>query len=378
MARVGPNQDINDANVLIELLLAYQTKSELIGNLLAQYLSEDINAEGPPIADISIPRKLFDGSTQLLEGSDAKLFSQDEISNALSNSVLVTYVDLAERFRDYFEVFRDTLLSISDTENRTEEIIPSVPGEEPFPGSYPTTLLGSEGGIETQIQTIHFTISAPNIPVWSGSGPTNYNSGTYPQLSKINDATNGGSEQSDETTREEYTWRTIEGARRLTGGDFTMFTQCRYATIEIPNFDNFPRIVQITANATSSRTADEVPVGLHIANEFAQISLIYGIGNFGESPVPVDEIIFIEDPNSHNGGIHVPLELNLSASLDESIEIPPNKSLFFGVAARANASFNNFANSNIVFEGNTVVSVVGGNVTVSDILASTSYSGPGI
>ena len=190
MARVGPNQDINDANTLIELLLAYQTKSELIGNLLAQYLEEDITAEGPPIVNISIPRKLFDGSTQLLEGSDAKLFNQDEISNALSNSVLVTYVDLAERFRDYFEIFRETLLSISDTENTTEEILPSVPGEEPFPGSYPTTLLGSEGGIETQIQTINFTISAPDIPAWSGSGPTNYNSGTYPQLFQINNATN--------------------------------------------------------------------------------------------------------------------------------------------------------------------------------------------
>ena len=102
--RVGPNQDINNPETLIALAYVFQRQSDDAGDLLAQYNAQNPDiTSGPTIIDVSIPFIKTDGSTQLLHGDSIEP-SGDTFSyntNLVSNSTIVTYVDLAERFRDY-------------------------------------------------------------------------------------------------------------------------------------------------------------------------------------------------------------------------------------------------------------------------------------
>lgn len=204
MARAGPNQDINDPTTIIDLTYQYQQDSVDKGNLLAQFNAQDSNVSGSPIVDISIPFKKIDGSTELLEGSDISYdgsYSYD--TNLVANSTLVTYINLAERFRDYWETLNDVLDQIDDFATLEET---SLAPDGPYYTSGSASLFeyGSLGGITwTETEYTHSPSGSMDIPTWSGFGPINYNQNTYPQL--LNELSNINMQRSSSSST---TWDT--------------------------------------------------------------------------------------------------------------------------------------------------------------------------
>ena len=184
MARIGPNQDINDPETIINLAYVYQQMSNDKGDFLAQSNAQDPNAEGPPIVDVSIPFSIFDGSTELLFGSDIS-FDEGYIydTDLVSRSVILTYVNLAERFREYWSTLNNVLGQLSNFEySQDEEIPPAGPFTTIFPGNVIFTH-GSLGGTShEQTSYSHLPTESRPIPEWDGVGPTDYNQLTYPQL----------------------------------------------------------------------------------------------------------------------------------------------------------------------------------------------------
>lgn len=396
--RIGPNQDINDPATLIQLLYEYQQKSKLVGDLWAQYTQRDPNAEGSSIVNISIPLKMLDGSTQSLEGFDIDLIDGVYVydQNTLSNAVLNTYINLAERFRNYFEIFRNRLLSIdNETEETSSITIPTIPQGSVTILDYITATSGSYGGTETTIETMYVPTSVPDVPDWSGDGPIYYNLETYPELLTINDSIGGTSYKLETITYEAYPWLTHEGGRRLSGGNFNLSTGASYslatgpnspliggpggveAYIEIPNFSASLRQVHITATAISSRTIINPGVSLYLCTEYVSIILTSGIGLWGR-PLTADvRTTGTEDPNNYYNQFVTPSgEFNLSVSLSEYIDIPPNQSLFFTIRGHANTNLDISAISSVNFTGSVTVGIDGGNISVPDVSANTSYSGP--
>ncbi len=184
MARVGPNQDINDPTTIIQLAFEYQRVSDSFGVFLAISTEEDIDATGPPIIDISIPFRKLDGSIELLHATDIEKVSGKFIydENLVSNAVINTYIFLAERFRDYWETLNSILSQINDWDTtNTSEIDPEGPIVVSIFGG--TLTHGSLGGTLYNKQSVFYSPSDPlPTPTWTGVGPTNYNHITYPQL----------------------------------------------------------------------------------------------------------------------------------------------------------------------------------------------------
>lgn len=184
MARIGPNQDINDPTTIIQTAFEYQQKSDSAGNFLAQFNARNPNVTGSPIIDISIPFKMEDGYTQFLEGSNIDLDDEKYIydENLVSNSTLVTYVDLAERFRIYWATLNNVLDQLDDYSYLQEtDIDPEGPFVVIIGGN--TRTHGSLGGIAyDQESYYHLPSGSLSTPAWTGVGPTNYNQLTYPQL----------------------------------------------------------------------------------------------------------------------------------------------------------------------------------------------------
>jgi len=160
--RVGPNQDINDRDTLSEVSLAFNTISQNIGNFV----------DGEKIVDIIIPLKLTTGETYLLDTSQSDAFT----SEVWSNTLIHTYIGLAEIFRDYWNILNDALGTIDD---EFDNFIYSSSVES---GELLHDLSSHLGGMRYLFY--HFILdSLPGPePEWTGFGPTNYNYNTYPQL----------------------------------------------------------------------------------------------------------------------------------------------------------------------------------------------------
>ncbi len=184
MTRTGPNQDINDPETIIELAYLFQQNSNAKGDFLAQSDTQDPNASGLPIVDISIPFKMLDGSTQLLSGDDIDFDDGVYVYNhdLVSSGTIVTYVDLAERFRDYWSLLNDVLDQLADFEySQDEDIEPNGPFITVFPGGIYSH--GSLGGTAYDLTSYSHSPTDPvETPDWDGVGPTDYNQLTYPQL----------------------------------------------------------------------------------------------------------------------------------------------------------------------------------------------------
>jgi hypothetical protein len=383
MTRVGPNQNINDPTTIVGTAYEYQQQSNSIGDLSARTLNNP-DATGPPIIDISIPLKMENGTTQLLQGSDINLVDGEYIydKNLVSRATLVTYVNLAERFRDYFETFGDALSALSDSEDLNNTDVPPItPIIEPI-GGFAISTSGSYGGKIFNERSLVFGKSIPDTPVWLGDGPTNYNFGTYPQLLEINSQTGGVSFYSESEAQEIYAWYTIEGSERgaaSQGSKIVAISAMSHSApdlfglggdadlIEIPNFSDSAKTIDISATSSYTRIYSS---GTSFTTEFVVIALVSGIGNIGSVESASTRLNYTIDFVEDQFG-----DVDLGISLDESIDIPPNKSAFISIKAISRASrLNTDPNIPFSLESESHVEINGGNISVPGVDASDSLS----
>ena len=186
MARVGPNQDVNDPTTIIDLAYKFQQSSDVFGNFLAQSNAKDKNViSGPPIFDVVIPFKIQDGSIGNIRGEDISFSNGKYIYNSglVASANILTYVDLAELFRTYWNSLNNVLDQLADFDTVTETDIPAM-DEPPFTDAQGRLIaLGTLGGTEFDAYSVDYTPdNSLSIPSWSGVAPTDYNQGTYPQL----------------------------------------------------------------------------------------------------------------------------------------------------------------------------------------------------
>ncbi|KKN98917.1 hypothetical protein LCGC14_0141620 [marine sediment metagenome] len=185
MARVGPNQDINDPTTIIDVAYQYQQQSNDFGDLLAQSLSQNPNATGDPIVDIVIPLRMEDGSTQFIRGVDIS-FSDNVHSydtTLVASANILTYIDLAERFREYWNTLNNVVDQVNDFDYTIETTIDPIGPTVSHPGTGQTRTHGSLGGTEyNEYSYTYSPLVSLSEPTWHGFGPTDYNQITYPEL----------------------------------------------------------------------------------------------------------------------------------------------------------------------------------------------------
>lgn len=393
MARVGPNQDINDPTTILEVAFEYQQESNLIGDMLAKSIQVDPNATGPPIIDVFIPFKKTDGSTELLQGSDIEIdpnggFIFDE--DLVFNSNILTYISLAERFRANFITLRDALLGISDVEDT--DITNVDPTTESTTIGFRTEDFGSKGGKIFTIDEIIFNKNIPDIPIFSGSGPTSYNFGTYPQLLDLIESMTVNAFGTQEVIEEIYHFGELTGAdEQFPAGPF--FTQVEtgasyngiedeffldfqklFPEIQIPNLSSSDKTINISATADYIRALTGT-VFFTTIDERAQVFLRHRIADFNSNDF--SNVVIVQEIDEFNPfpGIALSGTLNLSASLDENIIIPPNKSLFFTVFAKSRTLLQRLVGTleTMTITQDCLVHVDGGSIVVPDIEKQTIF-----
>ncbi len=385
MARVGPNQDINDPTTILEVGKFFYDKSVDFGILKAISDTENPSASGSPIPTVTIPLKLMDGSTYSLDCSRiTDNFTIDEPK--LGESVLNTYIDLAERFREYWSTMSNTLSSLNDFFDYSSiSVSPHVSGSQTRFG-YLTGVSGSFGGRNYTTDSVTFYISVPDIPSWSGYGPINYNYQTYPQLlNTINDTIGSSAYIHEEDIDAVYYWKRTYGTRRTTSpaGLFNMYAASafdaqrdspfvgdigptRLKLIEIPNVSESDMIINVKA------TADyygESLVGDATRSEFVQVRIVSGIGNFnGSGSVELDSTIYQEVHLDIFSGIRT-----INLSINEDIVIPPHKSAFITMDSIVQSNLATvYGPLNLI--GDTLVQIEG--VTPVQTHSEISYSVP--
>lgn len=347
MARAGPNQDINNPTTMLEVGKTFYDKSVDFGILQAVSNTGNPNATGPPVTPITIPLKLFNGSTYSLDCSRiTDQFTVDE--SRLGQSVINTYIDLAERFRDYYEVLKASLIGLSDYYSESSTTIsPIASGSTPpTPPDFMTHASGSFGGTSYDIDSILFFTSYDDTPVWSGNTPTNYNVNTYPQLLEAaNSLDSSFIDNSDSAVDEVYWWDRYFGAEQGFGAfPPALATRIRLedrfqATSGFPN--DYIQIVNPspTSNKTIdiSITADYTGLcndAFASRSEVAQLSIIFGLGQHNDfasvSPSSVHQ------QQSFTGSFSGTRNINLT--LAQEIIIPPKMSAFVKTYALITAS----------------------------------------
>lgn len=342
MARVGPNQDINDPTTIIALTYDFQQQSNNYGNFLAQSIAQNPNTTGSPIINVSIPFKLTDGSTQLLEGSNIELSESIYIynENLVSNATLITYINLAERFRDYWATLNNILAQLYDYDYLIEiDIDPEGPATGILPGGE-IRIHGSLGGTSyNQFSYSHSPSSPLSIPTWIGNGLTNYNQLTYPQLSGILQSINISRSASEIGWDTIYWYDKSSDASGSVRGSSANFGK---------HEDNAPPLneqyIQIYNNES---TTMEISLSIDISATFdSRFSTSYA------SWAEIDDIDVYPNPFggfknllssyiSHNEEKLSPGGTTI-LSTTRTIEIPPGKSAFIGGRTGAGTTFGDF------------------------------------
>lgn len=328
MAREGPNQDINNPITLIDLAYKYQYVSDGHGIFLAQSIAQDPTATGSPIINVSIPFKKTDGSTELLYGSDIS-YDDGYIYNSglVFNSTIVTYIDLAERFRNYWNILNNVLNQLNDFQTIVET---SLDPEGPFVIDFGTLGIrthGSLGGTSyQQTSYYHSPSQALLTPTWSGYGPTNYNYITYPQLlTELQNITISRTETS--ITYETVYWydKLADTSGSLQGARATFGKDPDYAPIE-------EQYIQIYNNES---TTMNVNLSIDISATFDSSCSVYcyswaeidDIDNYPDPPFGDKSLLSSYESNTVSGSGTVTL------NIDRTIEIPAGKSAFIGGGA---------------------------------------------
>jgi hypothetical protein len=338
MARVGPNQDINDPTTIIDLLYQYQQQSNSMGNRLAQSNTQNPGATGSSIINVSIPFKRTDGSTQLLYGSD---ISYDDgyiyDTDLVEDSIIVTYVNLAERFRDYWETLNNVLDQLNSFYILQEtNMDPEGPTTINF-GNYITRTHGSLGGTSYDLYSYSYSPSESLVvPNWSGEGPISYNRLTYPQL--LSELQNLSIQLSTIQTE----WDTIYWYDKFTDtGGSTRNASASFGKDE--DYSTSPDEEYVQFYNYGSGTM-EITLSISISATFdTRFSTAYS------SWAEIDDINVYPDPD---GGNKFLLSSYLSDSEEKlspggtttffhsrTVEIPPGKSAFIGGTAGAGTTF---------------------------------------
>jgi hypothetical protein len=328
---VGPNQDINNPEVLITLAYDFQRQSDDFGDLLAEYNAQnpDVNS-GATIVDVSIPFLKTDGSTQLLHGESIEPSGNTLLYDIdlVSNSVITTYINLAERFRDYWETLNNVIDQVGpwtyDTEN---DIDPEGPIFLDF-GNNISRIRGSLGGVSYTTTSFSYSPSSSQpIPAWTGVGPTYYNYSTHPQLLReIGDMSlikNTDSDISWETiywyTKDTDNGGSFRGADAYFGANPNLGYPAELQYIQFYNDKTFPIYISLSMSIASTMEA-AFSAGL---SSWAEI------GDLDDYPTPFGgEKSFLSSWMSV-GQAATPGEV-VSLSAERTVEIPPGKSAFIG------------------------------------------------
>ncbi len=337
MARTGPNQDINDPTTILEVNKFYYDKSVDFGDLKAISDSQDPDATGPPVTTVDIPLKLANGSTSLLDGSIVTdEFTADDPN--LSVSVINTYIDLAERFRNYWELLRQSIVSLADFATTTTTAIPAIPSS-PVSGQAGFTS-GALSSIQYDYSAGVFEVDYPDTPTWSGHRPTDYNQNTYPQLlNELNNLEASVNTSSSVEVDEVYQWTNwfIESqgipfaiTRQINVSD-TLSNLFTVDAVEIPNFSSTENlIVDLTADASYNRTVASGALIIVTEQVTSQSFVAMSGHNFS-----IGSLDFVEEniTNYNSPGVTSVLVTTLNASHTREIIVPPNTSAYIRVFA---------------------------------------------
>lgn len=342
MARAGPNQDINDPTTILEVGKTFYDKSVDFGILQAVSNTENPDATGPPIIPITIPLKLFSGSIYSLDCS--RITDQFTVEETrLEQSVINTYIDLAERFRNYYEILKDSLIGLSDYYSKSStSIAPVASGSTPPPtGGFETQASGSFGGTSYDIDSILFFTSYEDTPVWSGDTPTDYNVNTYPQLLEaVNDLNGSFIDDSDDAVNEVYWWYRTFGAEQGFGASPpALATKIRlvdrfqepsgfpYDYIQIVNTsDTVDRVIDVTMSSDYTGLCYD---SLATRNESSSLLIQFGIGSHNNPESASYSGVNVSQ--SFTGSFSGTRNINLT--LTHEIVIPPKKSVFVKTVA---------------------------------------------
>ncbi len=194
MARVGPNQDINDPSTLENLRLLVEDVSVRANDHnnanagITETKSQGVKVDEANTRLIPITTLLQkqDGSNLEITGfTTSGTFKQDNIDQ-YPDSVINTYINQAERFRGYYDSIVSSVNSWSDRDNGPIYVTPFVQSRTGVSG---LPFGDHEGFSETNLRiaqkdgyAVIDQASIPTIIEWSGKGPNNYNANTYPQL----------------------------------------------------------------------------------------------------------------------------------------------------------------------------------------------------
>lgn len=193
MTRTGPNQDINDPTTLENLRLATENVAVKANDHNNAYngitgnesIIPKVHPNNIRIIPISTLLKKIDGSDIEITGFTTSGTYRQENIDLYIESVINTYINQPERFRDYYDDIISIINSWSDRDNGSPIITTFVTS-----GSIDSDVSNdhrgwAESNIRIEQKDGYVTINQSEIPIsidWLGTGPVNYNSGTYPQL----------------------------------------------------------------------------------------------------------------------------------------------------------------------------------------------------
>ncbi len=387
MARIGPNQDINDPTTILEVGKLFYDKSVDFGILQAISDTGDPDSTGPPVIPITIPLKLEDGSIYDLDSSRiTPEFTVDE--SRLRQSVLNTYIDLAELFRDYWSTLKDSLINLSDYHDVSSSVITPVASGSipPTPPGFETHASGSFGGISYDIDSILFSTDYPDTPIWSGHTPTNYNHNTYPQLLNVmNDLSGSFVDNSIDPVEEIYWWDRFFGAKQSFGASApalaTVFRlhdrfQLPSGPLSSRDFlqvvnpsDTDDKIINISLTADYSGFCGDVFAS---RSESVSLTILSSINDYNS--FSSDNTTSVFDSQSFEGSFSGTRNINLSIS--KEVTIPPNKSVFIRTLGRIlTTTPTNVGPVNLV--GDMFTTITGQTTLESHAVVTVNYPNPG-
>jgi hypothetical protein len=334
--RVGPNQDINNPTSLIELAYAFQQKSNNFGTFFHIFQTQDINDwSGGPIFNINIPLLFEDGST--IEYPASEITSEDDIlvydKNLWSNGLIITHINLPEKFRDYWSGINNILELVKDGFIKET----SISGTGPFVITFNPGETRTHGSLEGShfLQADFIPDQSNTTPEWSGSGPINYNSGTYPQLlNEVNNLNIGIVERPYDQNYwyDKYNdgFGSIVFSRAQFGKNLDFIPPLNQQWIQIHNYD---LLNSITVNISASVSINGELSASASVHSVAEIS---GINEFPDG-ISSSFASYQQNITTIFGASGSP-DSSFSTQ-SRSIEVPPDKSVFIRVLSVGASTF---------------------------------------
>lgn len=193
MTRVGPNQDINDPTALENLRLIAEEVAVITNDHNNAYngitesksIDPSVHPDNTRIIAISTLLQKEDGSDAEITGFNTDGTYKQENLDLYTESIINTHINQAERFRNYYDAIVSIINSWSDRDNGIPIVTPSIELQTTTLDVPPFRRGWAKSNINIVQKDGYLTVDNSQIPIsidWSGNGPTNYNSNTYPQL----------------------------------------------------------------------------------------------------------------------------------------------------------------------------------------------------